>query len=173
MWIMLEVIIVAILGILAYVATKPDSFKIVRSLEIKAAPETIAPHLSNFHDWQAWSPWEGIDADLVRSYDGPSSGKGAVYGWKGQKTGEGRMEILDASPEHIDIQLDFIKPFKANNLAVFKLKPQADKTLVVWSMSGKNAYLNKLFSLFMDMDAMIGKDFEKGLNQLKTLVETA
>jgi len=158
--------------VLAVAATRPDSFRVQRTLSIKAPPEKIAGQIENFHAWSAWSPYEKLDPAMQRSYGGADSGKGAVYGWQGNaKAGEGRMEILEASPQKITIQLDFIKPFAAHNTAEFTLQPQGDTTTVTWAMYGPAPYVHKLMGLFINLDQMIGKDFDAGLQNLKAIAE--
>ncbi len=164
------VLVVAI--VLAVAATRPNDFRVQRSLSIKAPPEKIAPLIANFHDWSDWSPYEKLDPQMRRSYGGADSGVGAVYSWEGNgKVGQGRMEILDASPAKLTIKLDFIKPFEGHNTAEFTLQPQGDATLVTWAMYGPAPFVSKLMGLFFNMDQMIGKDFETGLASLKAATE--
>ena len=167
------VLVVCVVAVLAYAATKPDTFTIQRSATIKAPPERVFGLINDFPSWRKWSPWEDIDPDLKRAYSGTPSGKGAVYEWDGTKAGAGRMEILDApAPRKVTIKLDFIRPFEAHNTAEFTLQPQGDATAVTWAMRGKNIFIGKVMSIFMDMDKMVGKDFEKGLQSLKAASET-
>jgi uncharacterized protein YndB with AHSA1/START domain len=159
--------------ILLMAAMKPNSFTISRSIAIEAPPEKIAALITDFHQWRAWSPWEGLDPAMQRSYSGAASGKGAVYAWQGNKdVGRGRMEILDAaSPARTVVQLDFIEPFASNNVAIFTLVPAGRGTSVTWTMSGPMLFVSKLMTVFVSMDAVIGKDFDKGLAQLKAAAE--
>jgi hypothetical protein len=164
-------IIVAIILILA--ATKPDTFRIERTAMVNAPGEKIFPLIADFHQWLNWSPWEGRDPALKRTYSGAERGKGAVYAWEGNKNvGSGRMEILEAtSPSKIVIKLDFLKPFEAHNTAEFTTLPQGSATKVVWVMHGPAPFMSKLMQVFMSFDNMIGKDFEAGLAKLKTISE--
>ena len=163
-----------IAGLLIVAAMKPDEFRVERSISIKAPPEKIFPLINNLHAFTTWSPYEKLDPAMQRSYSGPDSGKGAVYAWKGNdKVGEGRMEITNATPpENVLIQLDFMHPFEAHNTAAFTLKPEGDGTIVTWAMFGPAPFVSKLMSIFFSMDGMIGKDFEAGLANLKSLAET-
>lgn len=167
------VVVVVIAGVLGYAATRPDSFRLERSAVIKAPPEKVFALISDFHAWVSWSPWEKLDPDLMRTYGGAASGKGAVYAWEGNgKAGSGRMEIIDApAPSRITIRLDFIKPFEAHNTAEFSLQAQGDATTLTWAMYGPQPFIAKLMSLFFSMDKMVGKDFEAGLANLKALAE--
>ena len=177
---MSEVIIViaillalAIVAVLLLAATKPSTFSVRRSATLNAPAEKIFAVLSDFHQWRGWSPWENRDPKLKRSYQGSDRGKGAVYGWDGNKNvGAGRMEILEATaPSKILIKLDFFKPFAAHNTAEFTMLPQGHATNVNWVMQGPAPFMHKVMQVFMNMDKMIGKDFETGLANLKTLVE--
>jgi uncharacterized protein YndB with AHSA1/START domain len=174
---MLEVIAVilaiAIAVVLILAATKPDRFSVRREITVQAPAEKVFALVNDFHRWTVWSPWEHRDPALKRSYSGTASGGGAVYGWDGNKNvGSGRMEILEsAAPSRIVIQLDFLKPFEAHNTAEFTMLPQGDATHVTWLMHGPAPFINKLMQVFMNLDNMIGKDFEAGLVNLKNASE--
>jgi hypothetical protein len=166
------VIVAAVATVLVLASTKPDSFKVQRSARIYAPPEKIVAALSDFHGWESWSPWERLDPDMKRDYSGPAKGKGAVYAWKGNsKVGEGRMEITEVAPARVDINLDFLKPFPASNKVNFTLQPKGEGTDVIWSMVGQVPFVAKIFHVFVDMDRMVGQQFETGLANLKTIVE--
>ena len=164
-------IIIAIVLILAM--TKPDTFRVERAATVNAPAEKVFPLISDFRQWMNWSPWEGRDPAMKRSYSGAERGKGAVYAWEGNKNvGCGCMEILEASsPSKIVIKLDFLKPFEAHNTAEFTMLPQGGATSVVWVMHGPAPFMSKVMHVFMNMDRMIGKDFEAGLANLKTISE--
>ena len=167
------VLVLGVVAMLIFAATKPNTFRVQRSANMKASPERVFPHINDFHSWTAWSPWEKIDPNLKRTYSGAESGKGAIYEWEGiKKVGKGRMEITaSAPPSTINIQLDFIKPFEAHNRTEFTMEPQGDATNVTWAMQGQQPFMFKVMTLFFSMDKMIGKDFEAGLANLKGLVE--
>ena len=166
------VIALAIAVILILAAMKSDTFRVVRTASISAPSEKLFALISDFHQWRSWSPWENRDPDLKRSYSGTERGKGAIYAWDGNKNvGSGRMEILEASPSQVVIKLDFLKPFEAHNQAEFTLTPQAGATSVTWTMHGPAPFMSKVMQVFMNMDRMIGKDFETGLANLKTITE--
>jgi hypothetical protein len=167
------VLVVVIAAILGYAATRPDSFSVQRAASIKAPPEKIFPLIDDFHRWPVWSPWEKLDPDMKRTFTGQAAGKGAAYAWQGNsKVGEGRMEILDdPAPSKIVIKLDFIKPFEGHNTTTFLLVPKGDSTDVTWTMDGPSPFVSKLIGVFMNMDKMIGNDFEKGLANLKAAAE--
>ncbi|MDQ8020340.1 MAG: SRPBCC family protein [Moraxellaceae bacterium] len=158
---------------LAYAATRPDAFRVERNLLIQAAPERIFPLVNDFHQWGQWSPYEKLDPAMQRSFGGADSGKGATYAWEGNdKAGKGRMEIVDSQPaSRIAIDLQFIEPFAARNLAEFSFRPEAGGTRVSWSMQGPNPYIAKVMQVFMDFDHMVGRDFEAGLATLKQITE--
>ena len=167
------VLAIAIAIILILAATKPDRFSVQRATTVKAPPEKIFSLINDFHQWGAWSPYENKDPAMKRSYSGAASGEGAVYAWEGNKNvGSGRMEILDSSaPSKIAIKLDFLVPFEAHNTAEFTMLPQGDATNVTWLMHGPLPFMGKIMHVFINMDRMVGKDFEIGLDNLKRLTE--
>jgi carbon monoxide dehydrogenase subunit G len=167
------VALVLVVAVLAYAATRPDTLHVQRSATVKAPPEAIFPLISDFHRWSSWSPYEKRDPAMKRTYGGAAQGKGAVYEWQGNnEVGQGRMEITDTSdPSRITIKLDFIKPFEGHNMAEFALVPQGGTTNVTWSMDGPSPYIGKLIGVFVNMDRMIGNDFETGLANLKAIAE--
>lgn len=167
------VAVVSVVGVLGYAATRPDTFRVERSTTIQAPPAKAYAQVEDFHKWTAWSPWEKLDPNLKRTYSGAESGKGAVYEWAGDgNVGKGRMEILEtAAPTKIFIKLNFTEPFKAENGTLFTFTPEGGATKVTWTMDGRNEYIGKVMSVFMDMDKMVGKDFETGLANLKALAE--
>lgn len=167
------VVVVLLAGVLVFAATRPDAFRVERSVTIKAPPEKIYPYFDDFNRWAVWSPWEKLDPAMKRTFSGAPSGKGAVYAWQGNsKVGEGRMEILESSPSSkLLIKLDFIKPFEGHNTAEYTLVPSGDTTQVTWAMYGPSTYVTKLMGVFVSMDSMIGKDFEAGLANLKAAAE--
>ena len=171
------VLAIAIAIILIVAATKPNTFSIQRATIVKAPPERIFPLINDFHQWGTWSPYENKDPAMKRSYSGAASGQGAVYAWEGNKNvGSGRMEILDSSaPSKIVIKLDFFTPFEAHNTAEFTMLPQGDATNaatnVSWLMHGPAPFMSKVMQVFMNIDKMIGKDFEVGLANLKKITE--
>ena len=167
------VVVVLIVALLVFAATKPDISRVQRSASINAPPEKIFPLINDFHHWGAWAPYEKLDPTMKRTYSGAANGKGAMYAWEGSgKAGIGRMEIAETSPaSKITLNLDFVKPFEAHNIIDFTLEPTGDSTNVTWAMHGHSPYLAKVMHVFFDMDSMVGKDFETGLANLKALVE--
>jgi Polyketide cyclase / dehydrase and lipid transport len=167
------ILAVAVAIVLVLAATKPNTFRVTRAASIKAPAERLFPLINDFHRWTSWSPYETRDPAMKRSYDGAASGEGAVYAWDGNKNvGAGRMEILDAqAPSKVVIKLDFFRPFEGHNTAEFTMLPQGDATNVTWTMYGPAAFMSKVMQVFMNLDHMIGKDFEVGLANLKTLAE--
>jgi hypothetical protein len=155
------------------IAGKPDSFVVTRSGKLSAPPEKVFPLVNELKNWDAWSPWAKLDPNCKMTYSGPEAGVNASYTWAGNKrVGEGKLTITESAPSHlIRLRLEFLKPFAANYTAEFKFAAEGGATLVTWSMTGRNNFFFKVFGLFMDCDAMVGKDFEKGLASLKTVVE--
>ena len=167
------VIALAVAIILILAMSKPDIFRVQRTTTIKAPAQAIFALVNDFHRWASWSPWENRDPTMKRNFSGAESGKGAVYAWDGNKNvGSGRMEILEATtPSKVTIKLDFFKPFEGHNTAEFTMLPQDDATNVSWAMYGTAPFMSKLMQVFMNIDNMIGKDFEAGLANLKKLTE--
>ena len=164
---------VALIALLVYAAARPNTFKVQRSTRIAAPPVVIASHINDFREWSAWSPYEKLDPAMQRTFSGPTKGVGAVYEWNGNsKAGAGHMEIVEDTPERVAFKLEFTRPMRANNVSAFDLVPEGGETNVTWSMEGPAAYVMKLMGVFMNMDNMIGRDFEAGLGNLKRICET-
>lgn len=162
-----------IVGLLGYAAIQPDTFRVQRSASMNAPPEKVFALINNLQNWGTWSPWEKMDPAMKRIYSGAASGQGAVYEWEGNReVGKGRMEITEtSSPSQVVIKLDFIEPFEAHNTAEFTLQGKGDSTNVSWAMYAPNPYMAKVIHLVFNMDSMVGKQFEAGLANLRTLVE--
>jgi hypothetical protein len=174
-YIVVGIVAALVLAFVVFVAFQSEDFSISRSGSMAAPPAQVFPEVNDFHRWEAWSPWAKIDPAMKTTYTGPTSGEGASYAWSGNdKAGEGKMTITKSQPTHqINIQLEFFRPFRATNMVEFTLSPKDQGTLVSWTMNGKKNFFLKALHLFMNMDKMVGPDFEKGLAQLKTVVESA
>ena len=176
---MLKKILVGLAALLVLlvivIALQPAKFRVERSISMSAAPEAAFAQVNDFHAWGAWSPWEKLDPNLKRSYDGPASGAGAKYAWVGNKdVGEGRMTIEKSqSPSQIEIKLEFLKPFQATNNTIFTFAKTPEGNKTTWAMAGENNFFSKAFSLVMDMDKLVGADFERGLSAMKAAAEAA
>jgi uncharacterized protein YndB with AHSA1/START domain len=157
------------------VALQPSDFRIVRSSTIAGPPATVFAQVNDFHKWEAWSPWAKLDPAAKSSFDGPAAGNGATFRWAGnEEVGEGSMTITESRPSDlIRIKLEFLKPFAATNTAEFTFKPEGEQTVVTWSMFGTNNFIAKAFCLFINMDKMVGGQFEKGLASMKSVAEAA
>jgi uncharacterized protein YndB with AHSA1/START domain len=168
------ILAIAVGLVLILAAGKPETFRVKRTAMINASPEAIFPLIADFHEWRKWSPWENRDPALKRTISGAQRGTGAVYAWDGNRNvGAGRMEITRATaPSEIVIKLDFIKPFEGHNIAEFTLSPQGGGTDVTWVMHGPAPFMSKVMQVFMNMDRMIGRDFEAGLVNLKKVAES-
>jgi hypothetical protein len=174
---MLEIILISLAVIVivfvVIVAVQPSEFLIARSAPISASPGAVFAQVNDFHKWEAWNPWAKIDPAMKQTYDGAPAGTGAIYTWAGNReVGEGRMTIIESRPSDlIRVKLEFMKPFRATNIALFTMKPEGKQTVVTWSMTGKNNFMAKAIHLFMNMDKMIGGQFEKGLAEMKAVAE--
>ena len=172
--ILLALLLIVVVFILV-VATRRADFQITRSTTIAAPAVVVFAQVNDFHKWDAWSPWAKLDPTMKQTHEGASAGPGAIYTWSGNKdVGEGRMTLTESrANELVRIKLEFLKPFPAINTTEFSFKPEGTQTAVVWSMTGTNNFMAKAFCMFMNMDKMVGGDFEKGLVQLKTVAEAA
>ena len=158
------VVVVAIAGILLHAATKPDSFRVQRVVLINAPSDKVFPLINDIKAWTAWSPYEKKDPAMKRTYGAVAAGKGATYAWEGDKNvGQGSIEMIESGPQKIVIKLDFLKPFEAHNMGEFLLEPKGDSTSVTWATYGPSPYMSKVIGTFMNIDDLIGRDFEKGM----------
>ena len=167
------VLLAALAALGALVATRPDAFRIERSATIAAPPAAVFTLVNDFHQWARWSPWEKLDPQMQKTFEGAPAGVGASLHWSGnKKAGEGRMTITESKPEErVVTALQFIRPFAAHNVSEFALAPGPGGVAVTWAMTGRNNFMLKAFGLFANMDKMIGKDFEEGLANLKRVAE--
>ena len=170
---MLLVFAVIAMALIVIVMLQPEDYRVERSATMAAPPSAPFALVNDFHNWEQWSPWAKLDPNMTVKFEGPTSGVGAVYSWVGNgEVGEGRMEILESKPhEMIRIKLEFVKPFASMCDTVYTFKPDGSNTTVKWAMSGKNNFMSKAFHLAMNIDKLVGGDFEKGLASMKSLVE--
>ena len=171
-FIALAVIIVMFVVI---VALQPKEYRVARSTTISAPPPAVFAQVNDFRKWEAWNPWGKIDPTMKQAYEGAPAGVGAIYTWAGNnEVGEGRMTITESRPsELIRIKMEFFKPFAGTSTAEFAFKPERNQTAVTWSMAGTNNFMAKAINLFMNMDKMVGGQFEKGLAEMKSVAEAA
>ena len=168
-------LVAIVLVLVIIVAVQPSEFHVERSATISASPAEVFSQVNDFHAWEAWSPWEKMDPTMKKTYEGPPAGTGTIYSWVGNsQVGEGRMTLMESQPNDlIRIKLEFFKPFAGTNTAEFSFKPEGDQTLVTWRMDGQYSFIPKALNLVMNMDKMIGGQFETGLAQIKSVVEEA
>jgi hypothetical protein len=166
------VVLASVGVVLAMASTKPEKFRVERSIVVKAPPEKITPHLNDLKKWPTWSPWEKVDPDMKREYSGAESGVGAKYAWDGDSNiGAGQIEIKESTSHFMAFSLDFIRPMACKNSADFTLTPADDGTKVTWAMYGDNTFMGKVIQVFCSMDDMCGPQFDEGLKNLKGLAE--
>jgi len=166
--------LIAMIGsFLALILLQPSDYQITRTTTISAPPQDVFAQIDDFHRWQAWSPWAERDPKAKVSFDGPASGKGAMFAWSGNnEVGEGRMTLTESqSGEHARIKTDFVKPFVGSSYSDFSLKPEGGATSVSWTISGQNDFIAKAICMFVSMDKVLGGEMEKGLASMKQLVE--
>lgn len=163
----------AVLAVLILAAMKPDSFRVERKVVIAASPEKIFPWLEDPKKTTEWSPWEKKDPDMKKTFSGPSRGVGAAYAWDGNNDiGAGRLELTEvAAPKKVVMKLDFTRPMEGHHVAGYEVAPVAGGSEVIWYITGPMPLVSKVMCVFMNMDKMIGAEFEKGLVDLKALVE--
>jgi hypothetical protein len=165
--------VIALLLIL--IALQPATFHVERSITMAAPPDAAFAQVNDFHAWKAWSPWEKLDPNMRRTHGGAPSGAGATYAWAGNdEVGEGRMTIeTSTAPQNVVIKLEFLKPFEATNTTTFSFAKTAEGNKTTWAMDGNNTFIGKSMHLVMNMDKMIGPDFERGLASLKQVAEAS
>ena len=174
---MLKNILLAVVALIAIlivvIATRPAKFHLERSLAMPVPAAKVFPLVNDFHQWRAWSPWENVDPNMTRTYGGAPAGEGSTYAWVGNKdAGEGRMTIVESRPaEAVDIKVDFTKPFENTSSSKFEFKPEANQTVVTWSMGGRQNFIEKAMCIVFNGKKMIGDEMEKGLSNLKTVAE--
>ncbi|MFZ5443934.1 MAG: SRPBCC family protein [Myxococcota bacterium] len=172
----LAAVAVLLVVFVVVVATRPAEFEIKRtSAPIKAPAAVVYAQVVDFKAWGAWSPWEKLDPAMKRTFAGAAAGLGAKYAWDGEKAGAGSMEIIEATEgRHVGIDLQFTRPFPASNPTSIDFAQSGDgTTTVTWKMTGKNGFMSKAFGLFVDLDKMVGADFENGLAAMKSVAEKA
>lgn len=174
-WKILIALVVIVVGLVGVITLQPARYRVSRSTTIAAPAPVVFAQVNDFHKWSAWSPWEKIDPAMKRTYEGPPAGVGTSYAWVGSReVGEGRMTIVESRPSDlIQVKLEFVKPFAGTSVAEFTFKPDRERTLVTWSMTGDKNFIAKAIHLVMSMDRMIGDQFDKGLAAMKTVAEAA
>lgn len=170
----LALLVFVVLGVLIAASMQPEEYRVERSVVIEAPPEEVYQVMADFERYGEWSPWEKLDPNLKKTVTGKPGEVGTRYTWEGNdQVGQGSMTVTGAVPnERVDIKLEFLKPFEATSTTAWVLTPEGEGTRMTWSMEGRNeGLMPKVFALFMDMEQMIGKDFEEGLANLKRVVE--
>jgi hypothetical protein len=174
MFIAVGVVALALLVFVSVVACRPATFRVQRSTTIAAPSSVVFGNVVDLHQWAHWSPYEKCDPNVKKTYAGPSAGNGSSLHYVGKKIGEGRMTVVESrTNERVAIQAEYLKPFTATNAIEFTIAPAAEGVSVTWATHGRNSFFFKAFSLFVDMDKLLGKDFEAGLADLKKLSEAS
>ncbi len=167
----LGVVLVAIVAVLTMAALQPDTYRVERSRVVHGTPAQVSPFLTDMHAWITWNPWDEMEPTSHKEYSDPASGVGAWYTWEGEQLGSGRMEITSITPTEVEYDLRFLAPMEDDAEVVFTLAPEGDGTRVTWTMNGHNSFMGKLFGLFVNMDEMIGADFDRGLENLDEQIQ--
>jgi hypothetical protein len=165
---LLAVLALAVGALLIAAAMQPDTFRVERSREMATSPERIRPHLTDLRQWAEWNPWRELDPNQRTTFSDPASGVGAHYTWEGNdEVGKGRMDITSITDDAVRYRLSFIEPFESSSDVEIVFEPRGERTRVVWTMSGESNFVSKIFGVFVDMDSMVGADFERGLVALE------
>jgi len=165
--------LVAVIAIfLIYVASRPADFRVERSVTLSAPAAVLFEQVNDHHKFAEWNPFMKLDPNVKNTYSGPNSGVGAVCSWEGNSNiGAGSATIIESKPgELVRQRMDWKRPMEGTSTVDFTFKPVGDKTVVTWAMYGKNGFMGKLMSVFMDCDKMAGPQFEQGLNDLGKVV---
>lgn len=176
---MLKKILIALAAVVVVlvvvIALQPSEFRVMRATTVAAPAPVVFAQVNDFHKWEAWNPWARMDPAMKQDYQGAPAGVGAVYTWAGNsEVGAGRMTVVESRPSDLlRVKLEFFQPMAGESLAEFTFRPEGDRTAVTWSMSGRNNFIAKAMCLVMNMDRMIGGQFEKGLAQMKVAAEAA
>lgn len=171
--IVLAMIFVFLVVLVGLIEMQPDTFHLERSRQMAAPPEAVFAQVNDFHNWQAWSPWAKLDPNAKNTYSGADAGAGAMFAWDGNdEVGAGQMEIIESKPsELVKLELDFKRPMESSCDTIFTFKPEGNGTVVTWAMEGPNSFLGKALHLVIDMDAMVGAQFDEGLTSIQQIVE--
>lgn len=169
----LGLLFVALAGFLAYIALQPAAFSVRREALIAAPPQAVYAQVDNFRNWENWSPWAKLDPNAKATFEGPETGNGAMFSWAGNsEVGEGKMTIIESVPsDFVRMRLDFIQPMAATNETIFTFKPEGDGTRMTWEMTGHNNFVARVICFFMNMDSMVGGQFEQGMANIADLLK--
>jgi len=176
---MLKKILIALLAIIAIflivVALQPSEFHVERTATMAAPPATVFDQVNDFHKWEAWSPWAKLDPNAKITFGGPPSGTGTIMTWAGNnQVGEGKMTLTESRPnELVKINVDIVKPMEGSSTSEFAFKPGGDQTAVTWGMSGHQNFIAKAMCLVMNGKKMMSDIMDKGLANMKSVVEGA
>ena len=153
---------------LIVVATRPADFRVERSATLSASTPALFEQVNNHHKFAVWNPFMKLDPNVKNTYSGPESGVGAVCSWDGNRNvGAGSCTIIESKPgERVRCRMDWKRPMEGTATIDFTFKPEGNKTVVTWAMYGKNNFIGKVMSVFIDCDKMCGPQFEKGLADL-------
>jgi hypothetical protein len=168
-------LVIIVVAFVVVVTMQPAEFRVSRGITMSAPAPAAYVLVNELHNWEKWNPWQKLDPAMKMTFSGPPAGPGAAYAWVGNKdVGEGRLSIMESRPnELVKIKLEFVKPFTATNTAEFTFKPEGSQTAVTWSMAGEKNFISRAVGLFLNMDKMVGDQFEKGLADMKAAAEAA
>jgi len=175
---MLKKILIALAALVlifvVVVALQPSEFQMDRSTTIAAPQADVFAQVNDFHKWDAWSPWAKLDPQAKVTFEGPPEGEGTVMTWSGNsEVGEGKMTLTESRPnELVKTRVDMVKPFEGTSTSEFTFKPEGDQTAVTWSVAAHHNFMEKALCLVMGGKTMMSDLMEKGLAQMKSVVES-
>lgn len=164
--------LIVLIALLALIA--PKSYDVSRSIEIDRPKAEVFENIKYLKKQQEWSPWGKKDPMMDKKFTGVDGEVGAVSYWNGNKeVGEGEQEITKIiDGERVEGELRFLKPFKSTSDCYLDVAEiDNGKSKVTWGFKGRNKFPMSIMMLFMSMDKAVGKDFEEGLRNLKTIME--
>lgn len=172
--IMIAVAII-VAGILITAGLQSPDYLITRTISINATPETIFPHLNSAQKSYDWMPWKAMDSQIQMNFSGPEEGPGSKASWSSPgEMGTGNSVVTESNfNKNVKVDIEYEKPVQMTQKSEFSMQPSANGTLVAWSVTGTNSFIGRVVCLFMNMDKMVGENFEKGLANLKTKIEAA
>lgn len=169
----LFVLVALVVVLVVVIALQPSDYRVERTTSIDAPVSEVFAHVNDFEKWEPWSPWAKLDPDAKVTFEGAQSGEGAIMTWSGdENVGAGTMTLVGSKPdEAVNIEVAFTEPFEGGTNSDFRFTPKGDQTEVAWAMHGEHNFKQKAFCLFMSGFDMMRNDIDKGLAQLKAVVE--
>lgn len=172
----LKVLLYIVLGLAAAVIAlglfAKTEYHIERSMEINAPRDVVYEQVRFFKNFPKWSPWQSLDPKMSTSITGTDGEVGAVYTWSGNdEVGSGKQTIKALSPDQMDIEVVFSKPWESVSPSFIKMEDKGTKTRATWGFDMHIGFPWNAFAMFTNLDTGVGKDYERGLANLKRICE--